>query len=318
MTAGKSQELWKRLSRTLHAILGGERDPLKLASLRDYRIKATEETVAKSLVGDYRPEHLFTLRQSPDAWRYHRKLIAECDDEVQRHLVQFASKADPKQKPLPRPRKVSSSKVYSSCPDYDLRTEHYRILGVDLTEVPGINTLLVHTLLAEVGPDLSKFRSAARLLPGWACVPTTASAAARYCPCAPATCRTAPHWRCASPPTHCITTSLFLAITTAVCGLNSVLQKPLPPQRISWHAFSTICSLLASPIRRASSLSGKLNINKELSSVFTPGHEPLGTNSSPRPQLLHQFLRRRSPSHSSRLDSAQFSGLTPQKRPWRL
>ena len=145
----------------LDAILDGERDPFKLASLRDYRIKATEETVAKSLVGDYRPEHLFTLRQSLEAWRYHRKLIAECDDEVQRHLGQFASKVDPKQKPLPRPKKVSSSKVYSSHPDYDLRTEHYRILGVDLTEVPGINTLLVHTLLAEVGPDLSKFRSAA-------------------------------------------------------------------------------------------------------------------------------------------------------------
>jgi transposase len=51
--------------------------------------------------------------------------------------------------------------VYSSQPDYDLRTEHYRILGVDLTEIPGINTLLVQTLLAEVSPDLSKFRSAA-------------------------------------------------------------------------------------------------------------------------------------------------------------
>ena len=39
----------------LDAILDGERDPLKLANLRDYRIKATEETVVKSLVGDYRP-----------------------------------------------------------------------------------------------------------------------------------------------------------------------------------------------------------------------------------------------------------------------
>jgi transposase len=145
----------------LEGVLNGERDPRKLAGLRDYRIKASEETVAKSLVGDYRPEHLFTLRQSLEAWRYHRKLIADCDDEVQRHLAQFASKADPKEKPLPRARKVSSSKVYSSQPDYDLRTEHYRILGVDLTEVPGINTLLVQTLLAEVGPDLSKFRSAA-------------------------------------------------------------------------------------------------------------------------------------------------------------
>jgi transposase len=62
----------------LDAILNGERDPLKLARLRDYRIKASEETVAKSLVGDYRPEHLFTLHQSLEAWRYHRKLIADC------------------------------------------------------------------------------------------------------------------------------------------------------------------------------------------------------------------------------------------------
>jgi transposase len=95
----------------LEGILNGERDPHKLAGLRDYRIKAREETVAKSLVGDYRREHLFTLRQSLDAWRYHRKLIIDCDDEVQRHLAQFASKADPKEKPRPRARKVSSSKV---------------------------------------------------------------------------------------------------------------------------------------------------------------------------------------------------------------
>jgi len=47
----------------LDAILGGERSPKALAKLRDRHIKASAETVAKSLVGDYRPEHLFTLRQ---------------------------------------------------------------------------------------------------------------------------------------------------------------------------------------------------------------------------------------------------------------
>ena len=47
-------------------ILSGERDPFVLAKLRNDRIKASEEVIAKSLVGDYRPEHLFTLRQS---WR---------------------------------------------------------------------------------------------------------------------------------------------------------------------------------------------------------------------------------------------------------
>ena len=68
--------------------LNRERDPRKLAGLRDYRIKASEETVAKSLVGDYRPEHLFTLRQSLDAWRYHRKLIADRDG-IEPHFLRF-------------------------------------------------------------------------------------------------------------------------------------------------------------------------------------------------------------------------------------
>jgi transposase len=31
---------------------------------------------------------------------------------------------------------------------------------VDLTQIPGINTLTAHTLLAEVGPDLSRFATA--------------------------------------------------------------------------------------------------------------------------------------------------------------
>ncbi len=50
--------------RIIEAVLTGERNPVKLAALRDGRIKASEETIIKSLVGDYRREHLFTLRQS--------------------------------------------------------------------------------------------------------------------------------------------------------------------------------------------------------------------------------------------------------------
>src|SRR4030095_14060683 len=41
-----------------------------------------------------------------------------------------------------------------------LREEGYRVLGVDLTTIPGISVLHVQTVVAEVGPDLSKFRSA--------------------------------------------------------------------------------------------------------------------------------------------------------------
>ena len=37
------------------AILAGERNPAVLAELKDRRIKASEETIRKSLVGNWRP-----------------------------------------------------------------------------------------------------------------------------------------------------------------------------------------------------------------------------------------------------------------------
>ena len=70
----------------LDAIVSGQRDPYALAKLRDRRIKASEETVIQALIGDYRAEHLFTLRQSLDAYRYQQQLIAECDREIERQL----------------------------------------------------------------------------------------------------------------------------------------------------------------------------------------------------------------------------------------
>ena len=76
----------------IEAILGGERDPQVLAKLRDWRVRASEEIVAKSLVGDYRREHLFTLRQSVAAYRQCQQLIAECDQEIHRGWKLFPPK----------------------------------------------------------------------------------------------------------------------------------------------------------------------------------------------------------------------------------
>ena len=143
----------------IDAILGGERDPQALAKLRDWRVRASEEVVAKSLVGDYRREHLFTLRQSVVAYRQSQQLITECDQEIHRGLETLPSKVDPIQTPLPL-AKPASKKRKGEEAGYDLRAQHYRILGVDLTQIPGISSLIVHTILTEVGPEFSKFRSA--------------------------------------------------------------------------------------------------------------------------------------------------------------
>jgi transposase len=42
-----------------------------------------------------------------------------------------------------------------------MRSELNRVFGVDLTAIPGISALTAHTLLAEIGPDLSRFPSVA-------------------------------------------------------------------------------------------------------------------------------------------------------------
>jgi hypothetical protein len=60
------------------AILAGERDPAILAKLRDHRIRASEEIVQKSLVGNWKQEHLFTLKQSRQIFRYYEESIAAC------------------------------------------------------------------------------------------------------------------------------------------------------------------------------------------------------------------------------------------------
>ena len=143
----------------VEAILGGERDPQNLARLRDPRIHASEQTIAKSLVGDYRREHMFTLRQSLTAYRQHGELIAACDAEIEQLLKEFSSgdggggEVVPETKLRRKPRHNEMN--------FDLRAHLHRILGVDLTEIPGIKTLTAHALFTEVGRDLSKFRSGA-------------------------------------------------------------------------------------------------------------------------------------------------------------
>src|SRR5882724_1990429 len=77
------------------AIVAGMTDPKELAKLRDHRIKASVDTVKKSLVGDYRPEHIFTLKQSVTAYRQYQQLIADCDQEIQQRIQTFQTKDDP-------------------------------------------------------------------------------------------------------------------------------------------------------------------------------------------------------------------------------
>ena len=143
----------------LDAILAGERDASTLAALRNWRVHASEDTIRKALVGDYRPEHVFTLRQSLGAYRYYQQLVAECDVEIERHLTAIPD-ARP-DTPVLTVVTARRRRPRGNQPQFDLRAHLHRLFGVDLTTIPGIDVLTAHTLLTEVGPDLSKFRTPA-------------------------------------------------------------------------------------------------------------------------------------------------------------
>ncbi len=146
----------------LKAILAGERNPWKLAKLRDPRIKASEATVAKSLQGNWRAELLFVLGQELESYQSFQDKITECDRQLQGHYATMEAKADPQElPPVERDKRARGNNVPVG---FDLREELYRTIGVDLTAIDGLNVLTAQTLYSEVGSDMSRFPTEAHFV----------------------------------------------------------------------------------------------------------------------------------------------------------
>lgn len=139
--------------RILDAILAGERNSQKLALLRDGRIKASMETISRSLAGDFRREHLFTLDQSLRAYRFTQSMIEACGVEIEVLLRDFDSKIDTQARPMSK--RTSHHKV-PAC-ELAIHQHIYRITGIDLTTIPGMEINAARILFCEVGPVLDRF-----------------------------------------------------------------------------------------------------------------------------------------------------------------
>ena len=143
----------------LDAILAGERDPVRLAALCSRRVKNSRETIAKALQGDYRREHLFALKQSLDAYRYFQHLMAQLDAELETYLKELKT-SESAQTEIPKRTKRLPYQKEQNHPDFDLRREQYRIVGVDLTDVPGVSVMTAQTIISEIGTAMARFPNA--------------------------------------------------------------------------------------------------------------------------------------------------------------
>jgi transposase len=135
-------------------ILAGERDPQRLAAHRDFRCKRSQDEIAKSLHGSYKDEHLFVLRQAVEAYDFYTGQIQACNQAMAQVYARFEPQIDPIAHPL-APQRTKG--VKDTDPTFDLRSQLYQLAGVDLTAIDGFQSILVQTLLAEIGLDMSRW-----------------------------------------------------------------------------------------------------------------------------------------------------------------
>jgi transposase len=138
----------------LRAIIAGERDERRLAAHRDHRCRSSAETIANSLLGNYRAEHLFALKQAVELYDIYQAKIVDCDAAIAAHLRQ-----QPKHnsdEPPPTSGKHSAKKLNG---EVDVRSQFFQMTGVDLFAVRGFGTDTLLMLAGEVGFDMSPWKT---------------------------------------------------------------------------------------------------------------------------------------------------------------
>jgi len=137
----------------IRAIVAGERDPKKLAQFRDERCAKSETEIAKSLEGHYKPEQVFVLKQALELYDFYDQQLRGCDLQLEAMYRQFGPPENPgTPPPSPRTRKRRKNQAH-----FDLAPALYRMTGVDLTQIDGVDELTIQKVLSETGTDMNRW-----------------------------------------------------------------------------------------------------------------------------------------------------------------
>lgn len=137
----------------IRAIISGERNPQKLAQFRNEKCAKSEAEIAKSLAGHYKPEQVFVLKQALELYDFYDTQLKTCDLELERLYRQFEPPEDPATPPpLPRTTKRRKNQAH-----FDLAPALYRMTGIDLTQIDGLDELTIQKVLSETGTDMRKW-----------------------------------------------------------------------------------------------------------------------------------------------------------------
>jgi transposase len=140
----------------IRAIVADEHNPHVLAQMRNRQCAKSEAEIAAALQGNYRAEHLFVLKQELAQYDFYSQQMSECDAEIEQ-LYEALDPADHGGDDVPPPPKPKTQKRRKNQAYFDLATALYRVVGVDLTAIDGIDALTAQKVIAEIGFDMSKW-----------------------------------------------------------------------------------------------------------------------------------------------------------------
>lgn len=152
--------------RIIRAILEGVRNPEVLLGLCDRQIqKKKAERVRASLVGTWKAEHLFALRQALEAWEFYRRQMTECDEALHRVLKELTDEMPGPEQPLPSHGRRSGD----NAPQIEgLHQMLWKLCGgKDPTAIPGISDYILLQLVAETGTDLGSHWKTEKEFTAW-------------------------------------------------------------------------------------------------------------------------------------------------------
>jgi transposase len=136
-------------------IVAGQTSPHELAQHRDYRCSASEAEIVAALTGNYRPEHIFVLKQNLELFDTYQRQLTACDAAIQTQLQGLAAESANRAAPLPTAR--SNRKPRDNEPRFEMRAPLHQLTGADLTQIHGIAPYSALRLLSEIGTDMSRW-----------------------------------------------------------------------------------------------------------------------------------------------------------------
>ena len=139
----------------IRAIIAGERDRTVLAAMKNYRVHASQETIAKALEGRWSREHLYRLAHELAAYDFASEQMARLDKEID--VLLGAMQAFDK-----TPEAHANKGRRKNTLAFDGRRALYNVCGVDLTQVPGIDVGTALKIVSELGGNRSRFETAKR------------------------------------------------------------------------------------------------------------------------------------------------------------